>query len=86
MIQTKKETNNRICIITKKSMPKNELIRFAFSNGELVIDLDNKIKSRGFYISKNEINNLDKKILMKEASKSLKRKANIDMAFEEITK
>jgi len=47
----KKNNNIRQCLLTRKNNHKNNLIRFVVLNEEGVIDIENKIKARGYYLS-----------------------------------
>lgn len=45
----------RKCIVTGERLPKNDLLRIAYTkDGELSIDPTGKAPGRGFYIKKNE--------------------------------
>ena len=51
--------NHRTCVICKKKREKCELFRFAIlqrSFNEIVIDINHKLKSRGFYFCKDNAN------------------------------
>ena len=44
----------RRCIGCKNSYPQNELLRFTFKDGELIIDEEKKSDGRGSYICRNK--------------------------------
>ena len=44
----------RMCIACRKMAEKNELLRFALSENEVVLDKNHKIQSRGAYICNND--------------------------------
>jgi uncharacterized protein len=52
----------RTCVICRKKMEKEALIRFIVLDNEIVFDLQKKIASRGFYVCNNNlcIEKLDK--------------------------
>ena len=45
----------RMCVVCRKLIPKEELLRIAKTNAGFLIDSDNKILSRGAYICKDKI-------------------------------
>ena len=51
-MKNNKET--RTCIGCKKKNNKKELIRMAFNENEITLDLKQKLQGRGMYICKNE--------------------------------
>lgn len=51
-----KKNNLRRCVITKKVLHKDELLRFVILNKVICIDLKNDIKSRGYYFDKKNTN------------------------------
>ncbi|MDD4520092.1 MAG: DUF448 domain-containing protein [Alphaproteobacteria bacterium] len=56
--KTDLKDNLRTCLITRKALPKEELLRFVISDeGDLVFDLENKLPGRGFWLL------ADKKVL-----------------------
>lgn len=51
-MKNKKET--RTCIVCRNKDNKNNLIRIAVSEEGVIIDIEQKIQGRGYYICKNE--------------------------------
>ncbi len=49
-----KKTNNRTCIISRTKTEKKNLIRLTIHENEIVIDDNNSLKHRGFYILKDK--------------------------------
>lgn len=54
----KQNYNFRKCIIKNKKFPKSELIRVCVNNNTLVIDTNQTLPGRGYYLSQ-EMNKLD---------------------------
>ena len=61
----------RMCLITRKMLPKSELIRIVKVNDKIIVDEKQKIQSRGFYVSKDL-----------EALKDFKKKKVLNKAFK----
>lgn len=78
------KNNLRICFITKKKFFKNDLLRFAVKNNEIFFDINNEIKSRGYYVCKEEkiIDKLFKNKILENKLK-IKMKENV---YDEIIK
>ncbi len=46
----KKHIPERTCIMCRKKIPKKDLIRFCFKNGEIILDESKKEMGRGAYL------------------------------------
>lgn len=44
----------RMCVVTRKMLPKNELLRIVATESGLSVDVSQKKDSRGYYISKDK--------------------------------
>lgn len=62
--------NTRMCLICRKRLPKEELIKITYNGKKLIIDEDKSIEQRGLYICKN-----------KECIEKLKKRKNTEMMF-----
>lgn len=71
----KKNINFRTCIVSRKKLRKEYLVRFVIVNNNLELDLNYQIPGRGFYILK------DKEILNKVINdKILEKKLKINIS------
>ena len=48
-----KKNNFRRCLITKKVFHKNELYRFVVKDNKMILDKNNSLPGRGYYVAKN---------------------------------
>lgn len=64
----KQNYNFRKCIIKNKKFPKSLLIRLCVNNNKLIIDIDQNLPSRGYYLSKelDKIDNVKLKNLLEK--------------------
>ncbi len=49
-----KKNNLRRCLMTKKTLNKNDLYRFVIVENKMIFDKDKKLQGRGYYISKEK--------------------------------
>lgn len=71
-----KNFNTRTCIITKNKKHKSELIRLCLVNNKIIIDEENKILTRGYYIAKKI--NLPFDIIVKKIMLALNATIELD--------
>lgn len=62
----------RMDLLTRKSYPRNKLVRLVLVEGKLTLDLDNKLQGRGIYFLKDKdtIEKVFSKGVLKRFSKS----------------
>ena len=71
----------RMDILSRSSFPKEELIRLVKVDNKLVIDIENKLPGRGYYIKK------DKSTLAKAKKKDALKRIGADASiYEELEK
>lgn len=64
------EVHLRMCVATRMLKPKEELIRLVKKNGEIFVDLKQKMQGRGVFVSKD-----------REIVKTLKKSKALNKAF-----
>jgi len=64
-------TPMRMCAITREMKPKSELIRLVKKDGQILVDIKQRIEGRGVWISKDEniLQNLQKSRCLNRAFK-----------------
>ena len=67
-----KYSPKRTCVVCRKSQDKQDLIRVVEIDESIVIDINQKINSRGFYFCKNSecINSVAKKRVLSRVKKT----------------
>lgn len=64
----------RTCVLCRKKMPKGELIRHVFKDGEIVVDPEQKLGGRGAYLCKDCVFKRDSPRVQSKLKKALKVK------------
>lgn len=65
----------RTCIVCRKKLPKKNLIRFCFKNGQVILDEAKKEMGRGAYFCEQCISKIENKKVKKKLLHALRIKS-----------